>query len=204
MFKKPIKKRHVIIIILVLLIARAIIVPRTSSRTTSDYGQRERIPIHNATISETAADNDLQNKSEESANLPESHLETPYQDESAEPTTDVIEEQAVGVEQTEMIPEESERQENSSFANNLVSPDFKAAMDSYEEVFNEYIEFMNEFSNSDNSLELLSAYMDYMNKYVDVMGKIDAIDSNQLSHADSIYYLEVTTRIYAKLSIASQ
>lgn len=80
-----------------------------------------------------------------------------------------------------------------------VSPDFKAAMDSYEAFITEYVDFMNQYLASDDPLSLLDEYTAYMQQYTETMQKISEIDSDELSAADYAYYVGVQTRITAKL-----
>ena len=71
-------------------------------------------------------------------------------------------------------------------------------MDSYEAFFDDYIYFMNNYD--ENNLNLLTDYLSYLDSFATTMDKMAAIDANELTEADSIYYLEVTTRIYNKLA----
>ena len=80
-----------------------------------------------------------------------------------------------------------------------VSVDFKAAMDSYEEFFDEYIAFMEKYNNSDDPMSMMTDYLSYMQKYTDTMQKLEDIDEDSLSDADALYYLEVQSRITQKL-----
>lgn len=84
---------------------------------------------------------------------------------------------------------------------NLVTPEFKEMMDSYEAFFDEYIDFMNNYD--ENDLNLLTDYLGYLDSFATTMDKMAAIDENELTEADTLYYLEVTTRIYNKLAEAS-
>lgn len=77
--------------------------------------------------------------------------------------------------------------------------DFKAAMDSYEAFFNEYVDFMNKYSNSDDTTTMMSDYANYMAKYSDMMQKMNAIKKEELSVSDAAYYVEVMGRINQKL-----
>ncbi len=81
-----------------------------------------------------------------------------------------------------------------------VTPEFRAAMDSYEAFFDEYIAFMKKFENDKTDLNLLIDYATFMTRYADMTQKMDAIEETQLSVADDAYYLKVTTRIYLKLA----
>lgn len=80
-----------------------------------------------------------------------------------------------------------------------VTPEFKAAMDSYEAFFDEYCEFMKAMSDDPTNFAYLMEYAEMMTKYAEMTEKLDAIDEDELSPADSAYYIEVMARIDAKL-----
>lgn len=81
-----------------------------------------------------------------------------------------------------------------------VTPEFKEAMDSYEQFFQEYVDFMETYNNSDDPTSLMGEYNDYMKQYTDTMAKLDDIDEDSLSEADKQYYVEVSTRISSMLT----
>lgn len=76
---------------------------------------------------------------------------------------------------------------------------FKETMDSYEAFFDEYVEFMKKYSESNDVMSMLTDYTDYLSKYADVMKKLNSIDESKLSAADAAYYTEVSARISKKL-----
>ncbi len=84
-------------------------------------------------------------------------------------------------------------------ASNQVDPDFKKMMDSYEAFFDEYVEFMKKYENSDDVLSMMDDYSDYLTKYTDYMDKLYNVDAENMSEADANYYVEVSTRILDKL-----
>ena len=129
-------------------------------------------------------------------NTMEISIEKLKEDTTAEQTT-TIEETTV----EETVPETIAPKQESEAKNNStqVSADFKATMDSYEAFFDEYIDFMKKYSESDDVTALLADYTDYMTKYADYMQKLGEIDEESLSDADLAYYLEVQTRINKKL-----
>ena len=94
----------------------------------------------------------------------------------------------------EESPKEEEKDTDS------VTPDFKEAMDSYEKFFDDYVEFMKKYAESDNPVGLMADYTEFMSKYTDTMKKLDDIDENELSEADANYYIEVMGRINSKLA----
>ena len=87
-----------------------------------------------------------------------------------------------------------------SLSSNGVTPSFREAMDSYEEFFNEYIDFFSNYSESDNPMLMMADYLKFISRYPDMIEKMEALDDEEdLSSADTAYYLEVTARIYRKL-----
>ena len=96
----------------------------------------------------------------------------------------------------ETVPETTSAPEPETLTE--VSPEFKAFMDSYEAFFDEYVKFMNSFSQSADPAVLLQ-YSSYLLKYSEAMEKLNAICPDELSPADSVYYLQVMARIEEKL-----
>lgn len=78
--------------------------------------------------------------------------------------------------------------------------EFKEAMDSYEAFFDEYVDFMVKYSETDDVASMLSEYADYMKQYADTMEKMDKINSDELSDEELAYYLEINARIMEKLA----
>ena len=76
-----------------------------------------------------------------------------------------------------------------------IRPEFKEAMDSYEEFFKEYCEFMKKMKENPNDISLLLSYTQYMTQYAEMMQKMEAMDDGTLNDAELQYYLEVTGRI---------
>ncbi|MDR1978057.1 MAG: hypothetical protein LBQ42_04920 [Synergistaceae bacterium] len=80
-----------------------------------------------------------------------------------------------------------------------VSANFKKTMDSYEAFFDKYVDFMKKYKSSGNAISMLPDFLDYMTKYADAMEKLGEIDSDKLSAADNLYYIEVQSRISKKM-----
>lgn len=95
--------------------------------------------------------------------------------------------------------QESTTKENFYQSSDGISREFKEAMDSYEAFFDEYVEFMKKYSESDDILSMMEDYTDYMTKYTDTMKKLDEIDEDNLSAAEYAYYIDVMARIQKKL-----
>lgn len=77
--------------------------------------------------------------------------------------------------------------------------DFKEAMDSYEEFFDEYVAFMKKYENSDNPMPMFSDYTKFMSQYSETMQKLDEWKSKDLNTKEAAYLLDVTNRINKKL-----
>ena len=82
---------------------------------------------------------------------------------------------------------------------NVIRPEIKEALDSFEAFFDEYCDFIQRYEASPNDLALLKEYADYLSQYNDAMSKMDALNDGSLNDAELAYYLEVTARINAKL-----
>ena len=79
-------------------------------------------------------------------------------------------------------------------------PDFKNAMDSYETFMGEYCDFMAKYNESDGSdLSLLSDYASFLSQYAEMAESFETWDSEDLTDAETAYYLEVQTRVSQKL-----
>jgi hypothetical protein len=82
---------------------------------------------------------------------------------------------------------------------NGVDPELKAFLDSYEAFMDEYVEFMQKYKSGGSSLDMMSDYLDMLSRYQDFAEKAEKYDTDKMSDADSKYYLEVMTRINAKI-----
>lgn len=123
-----------------------------------------------------------------------------YQDD--EETMDIIinaPEQETTAEKTTKSSKKKSSKKSTSSSDN-VSPEFKKIMDTYEEFFNDYVDFMKKYKNSTDITSMASDYADYMTKYSDMMQKLNDIKSEDLSTADLAYYNEVNARITKKLA----
>ena len=100
------------------------------------------------------------------------------------------------------VADDSSSAENAS-SSSEVTASFKEMMDGYESFMGDYVEFMKKYKSSDNVASMLSDYTEMMQKYTDWAAKIDEVDSDSLSPADSAYYLEVQGRVLQKMSEVS-
>lgn len=100
------------------------------------------------------------------------------------------------VETTTPVTTENKKDDSSS---NSIDPDFKAAMDSYEEFFDEYVAIMKKYQKNPTDLSLLTDYAKYMGQYTDMMQKFEKWESEDLNAAELAYYVDVQARITKKL-----
>lgn len=90
----------------------------------------------------------------------------------------------------------------STSSNQLVDgmrPEFKRAMDSYEDFFDDYCEFMKKYENS-HGTEVINEYLDFLSKYAETMEKLNEISEDELNNKELAYYTDVMTRINKKLA----
>lgn len=100
--------------------------------------------------------------------------------------------------------DETEKKQKETKANKKLvdgmHPDFKKAMDEYEEFMDEYCKFMKKYAKSDGSdLEILDDYAKYMSKYADMVESFDAWESEELNTKETKYYIDVQARVNKKL-----
>ena len=97
------------------------------------------------------------------------------------------------------MEEVSSDEEPSAVDSSLVSPEFKAYMDNYEDFMDSYIELMQKYYDNPSDTSLLLQYSEFLGKYEDFAEKIDTFDESSLPPADYAYYLLVTARVEKKL-----
>lgn len=90
-------------------------------------------------------------------------------------------------------------EEKDSIGSNAIDPDFKAAMDSYEKFFDEYVAIMKKYKANPTDVSILADYADYMGQYADVMQEFEKWENKDLNSAELAYYIEVQGRITKKL-----
>ena len=79
-------------------------------------------------------------------------------------------------------------------------PEFKAAMDSYENFMNEYVNFMKKYMADPSDMSLLMDYADYMSKYSDFVEDFEEWeDDDDMNAAETAYYIDVQARVSKKL-----
>lgn len=78
-------------------------------------------------------------------------------------------------------------------------PEFKAAMDSYEAFYDEYVEVLKKYKDDATDLTILSDYASLMTKATEVDADFEKWDDD-LNNAEYKYYIEVHSRILQKLA----
>ena len=81
--------------------------------------------------------------------------------------------------------------------NGMSFEEFKQKMDSYEQFFNTYVEFMKSYDSSDTSA--MMQYLNLMAQYTEAIEALDSIDESTLTPEQDAYYLQVMLRIDQKL-----
>ena len=100
-------------------------------------------------------------------------------------------------------PEKTTKPATTEKSENLVDgmrPEFKTAMDSYENFMNEYVNFMKKYMADPSDMSLLMDYTDYMSKYSDFVEDFEEWeDDDDMNAAETAYYIDVQARVSKKL-----
>ncbi len=91
-------------------------------------------------------------------------------------------------------PADTEESESGNLVNGM-RPEFKDALDSYEDFFEEYCSFMKKFADNPTDYKLLADYAKYMSQYSEMMSKLEQFDDGEMNEAETLYYIEVSGRI---------
>ncbi len=143
---------------------------------------------------------------EEDGNTMHITLEVPESDDDSESQSSDDQQQSQNTQQDQQDQQDQQSQDTQQDQQDQqsdpaqVSADFKASMDSYEQFFDQYVEFMQKYKDSGDSVSMLADYAKMMEQYSDTMNKLNAVDQNSLSAADEAYYIEVMGRITQKLA----
>lgn len=191
---------------------------RENKEIENRTGTESTVTVGQETESEQESSDDEQQAVSENQ-TPEGTADEEQPQESEEDLTENLEEetesQEIGLEEEqkpeeelepeeEREPEEEPEDEQKESAEDGISPEFKAAMDSYEEFFDEYVAFMEKYSKSSNPSGMIMDYSAYMMKYADTMKKLDQVDYDKLTVPEQAYYIEVMARIQKKLLESTQ
>lgn len=118
------------------------------------------------------------------------------QEQQANPEAETKEEK-----EPEPEPEPEAKEEAPAVDETLIRPEFKEAMDSYEAFFDEYVEVVKAYQGDPTNTELMMRMSELMAQESDMLAKFDAWQNDEsMTTAETAYYLEVQSRIYAKLA----
>ena len=99
---------------------------------------------------------------------------------------------------TPLVTESATRPATEPSTNNIRA-DFKAAMDSYEAFFDDYVAIMKKYKENPTDLSILADYAKYMGQYADRMQKFEQWENEDLNAAELAYYVDVQAKITRKL-----
>ena len=198
MSKGPKKKRHVlryiILAVLVILLLGYVSSCRYRqslnghrSRTDTSYSDDESSVKESSVKESSVKESSVKESSVKESSVKESSVEESSVEESS------VEESSV----EESSVEESSVEESSD--SGIFDPKFRAMIDSYEKLIDEYVVFSNKLKEDPTNAELLSEFGVYLERYEDVMEKIDATDKDKLSAADYLYLSRFLLRMRDKL-----
>lgn len=94
---------------------------------------------------------------------------------------------------------DKEKDSKDSSSSSDIRPEFKAAMDDYEEFYDEYCDFMKKYKENPTDLKLAKEYIDMVAKLEEMQESFDKWEDNDLNDAELKYYIDVTARIEKKL-----
>ena len=120
------------------------------------------------------------------------YAETSVLEETSAPATEALPETAAPA-----VAETTPETKNTD--SNVIDPDFKAAMDSYEGFMNEYVDFMKKYKANPGDLSLLLSYSDYLNKYSKFVKDFEKWENEDMNIAETAYYVDVQARVSKKL-----
>ena len=106
-------------------------------------------------------------------------------------------EEAEATEPSEEMPT-TESGEGSKLIDGL-RPEFKEAMDAYEDFYGEYCDFMVKYKENTSDLALLVEYADIMERAVEMDEAFQAWEDEDLNNEELKYYLEVNNRVMQML-----
>lgn len=115
-------------------------------------------------------------------------------------------EPAASVEETEDLATEPEQNESVSDEDSLnttlvdgLRPEFKEAMDSYEDFYTEYCDFLKQYTANPTDLSLFAKYGDMLERAEEMNKAFEEWDENDLNNEELKYYLDVNNRVMQML-----
>ena len=115
-------------------------------------------------------------------------------------------EPAASVEETEDLATEPEQNESVSDEDSLnttlvdgLRPEFKEAMDAYEDFYTEYCDFLKQYTANPTDLSLFAKYGDMLERAEEMNKAFEEWDENDLNNEELKYYLDVNNRVMQML-----
>ena len=96
---------------------------------------------------------------------------------------------------TEEIPTET-----TTDSENAIRPEFKKAMDAYEEFYDEYCDLMAQYTKNPTDFSLLTKYGNMLSKMTEIDAAFEKWNDADMTTAEAAYYLEVNSRVLQKLA----
>ena len=90
-------------------------------------------------------------------------------------------------------PEPTEEPAQEAAASDDIRPEIKEAIDTYEEFFREYVDFMKNYDTSD--IGAMGDYLSFLGKYTEYMQKLDDLEDADLTDAETVYFTQAMLRI---------
>ena len=101
-------------------------------------------------------------------------------------------------EEENTLPSQNDTEEG-ALPSTAIRPEFKEAMDSYEDFMLSYVELMKKLESDPADLSLLAEYAEYAGKYEEAAEVFERWEYEDLTDAEYLYYAEVQLRINKKL-----
>ena len=115
-------------------------------------------------------------------------------------------EPAASVEETEDLATEPEQNKSVSDEDSLnttlvdgLRPEFKEAMDAYEDFYTEYCDFLKQYTANPTDLSLFAKYGDMLERAEEMNKAFEEWDENDLNNEELKYYLDVNNRVMQML-----
>lgn len=125
--------------------------------------------------------------------------EAPAEMEEAEIVERAPEPEVMVPAETVEVPEETETTELEAELVDGMRPEFKAAMDSYEEFYMEYCDFMEKYNRNPSDLTLMGEYFLLLAKMEEMEADFASWTEGELNDAEFAYYLEVSDRVMERM-----
>lgn len=97
-------------------------------------------------------------------------------------------------------PEVTTVPETTTDSENTIRPEFKKAMDAYEEFYDEYCDLMVKYTKNPTDFSLLAKYGNMLSKMTEIDAAFEKWNDADMTTAEAAYYLEVNGRVLQKLA----